>query len=287
MRKIFSLLLLPLLALQYSAAQYLPIDSFKQELAKPQDDKQKLLLYSQLTLAYILKDKQDSSTYFATKALELAQTLKAPLEEASALSFLGYNLLVQQDYPRALARLQRSLEILENPKSEKGYFPPPYREFMRLEKHFTLQEIRQTIRARTFMFMGSLYNSIDKQKSLSYYWQARKTSFDNKDTINFANLLSNIGGRIELNSKKNIDSALWYIQQALYYNQKRPSRNTGSMYRRLASIYLETGDYPLALDYLHKALEENSKIGSSQTIAADYLAFANYYNQTRQQLAFC
>src|SRR6476620_313250 len=107
--KLFFLTLLLLSAMPSANAQYIPIDSFKNELTKPHDDNRKLILFSELATSYRLKEKPDSSAFFANKMLQLALQLNSPLEEANALSYLGTSFNGQGDFPKALEVMQRAL----------------------------------------------------------------------------------------------------------------------------------------------------------------------------------
>ncbi len=275
--KLSFLTLLLLAAVQFTHAQYIPIDSFKNELTKPHDDNRKLILFSELATSYRLKEKPDSCAFYANKMLKLALQLNSPLEEANALAYLGTSFNGQGDFPKALEVMQRALDIVKDPKNEKGFFPADYLKYLRMEQDYSLQQIRIFFLSYIETALGVFYDQINPQKAWQYLLEARKTALSINDSFLLAGSSLYLGSSLHYNNDLNIDSALLYLQQALVYNKAKPMRATGGLYRVVGNIYLQKKDAVQALYYYHLALQADSSRGGNASIGADYLSFARYY----------
>ena len=107
-RFIYTLLLLILVT--HSKAQQPYIDRLRHEIAISQNDTVKIVLFKAIAEEYS-EIKPDSSFYFAEHLLTVARKLNFKLNEADALTLMGYAFLNMVNYPMSLQTLLSALAI--------------------------------------------------------------------------------------------------------------------------------------------------------------------------------
>lgn len=147
------------------------LDSLLHELITTSNDTMRLDLTS-ILWEYYIEIKPDSAVYFGRQNLILAQKLKLKLEEANALSMMGFALKDIGNYPESLQALLSALAIAEDPKSEKNILPAKYLDRMNFPKNVSPEKIRLSALSATHLLLGSLYgNTGNHQKQMFHYFQ--------------------------------------------------------------------------------------------------------------------
>src|SRR3954469_17947309 len=98
--KIFLLFLLFTLATTQAISQQVRIDSLKYQLHIARNDTL-VMVYSDLLARAYNEIRADSGIFFFQKAIELAQQLHYKINEAAALSGMGYALEVSGNNPQS------------------------------------------------------------------------------------------------------------------------------------------------------------------------------------------
>ena len=261
------------------AQQYL-IDSLKKENSITQNDTVKLAILRNIARIYS-EINPDSALNYAEKSLSLARRLNLKLEEASALREMGYALMNNGNYPRALQTVLSAFAIAEDPKSEKrvltGKFPGddgltsrnPDPHVQRLGDLGFLHQI-----------MGVLYsNTNNNEKALFHQLQGREKA-EQAGKIPLQSIINMTLGRTYLSLKKP-DSALISEQKAYDLAMKSGFKNyMGSILLNMGRIYEAQGNTQLANDYYRQSLVASTEQRYFRGVVATNLLLAEFYKQS-------
>jgi len=264
-RKNIALFTFLLLASTRLCAQLNYVDSVKNELKLTQNDTLKLVYYSLLVTGY-QNSSYDSSLFFAEKQFQLAQHLNYELDQAYALDNIGYNMYYLSN-PKALQMLLEGAKLAEDPRIEKIVLPKEYWDMMvyydsqaLTNQRKTPLNVRSQILASLNQDIGHVYGNDfgNRQKQLYYYFKAvdiAKKVDDQYSVILNYNTIANTYFLLH-----ELDSGLLYGEKALTLagssGLQQLSVHTLSI---IGSIYFEKENYPLAMDYSRKTIEEGNK----------------------------
>jgi two-component system NtrC family sensor kinase len=256
------------------------LDSLLHELNTSTNDTSRLDLTS-ILWEYYIEIKPDSAVYFGRQNLALAQKLNLKLDEATALSMMGFGLKVMGNYPESLEVLLSALVIAEDPKNEKNILPARYLDKMNFPKNVSPENIRLSALSQTHLALGSLYgNTGNHQKQMFHYFRTIQLA----EQINSQFLLclsyKNLGETYY--SLNRLDSEQQYARKAYDLSLKYGfKRYLGSTLVDLGRIELKKGNRSLAKKYFLAAATANDE--NHSTLTDSYLLLANLYLQSGEK----
>jgi tetratricopeptide (TPR) repeat protein/DNA-binding CsgD family transcriptional regulator len=241
----------------YSVCQpsYQQIDSFKAELEKATDDKDKVWLMTDISFAAYMSDFPTAIKY-AEDALELSEKMGYEKGKYQCYQSIGRCYITQGNYPTAIKYFLKALDIAEK-----------------------LQDNRR--RGDALLSLANVYGScLNYNKSIAYYKKAeevyRLIGDDNTSMIN-----SNITGLyITQNQAK---KALQHGHIALKTNKSSRPSTLAHLHNNLGSAYILDDRLDKGLLHCHQALVYANKSGDVQRQASIEVnlgkAYALLYNR--------
>ncbi len=237
-------------------AQTTVIDGLKQSLQNEKKDTAKVMLLTNLSLAYLFSDP-DSALLFAQKGLILARQIKFEKGEIECLRKTGISFNVLGNYPKAL-------EI----------------ELQALRKSEIIRD--STAIAAILGNIGDVYSSEgDQKQSLNYSFQSKAIAESQHYEFRLCLQLLFIGDRYEKLSQ--LDSARFFTN--LGYDLSMKLKNDGMIGEALndfGNIYSKMGQNAIAMEYyrssfpyLTKAANYNSFCESTLGMARLFRMFGN------------
>ena len=240
------------------------LDSLHRSLNNAANDTIRMDVYLNLAL-YYNEINQDSALFYLANGLPIAQKLNKKLYEANFFENRGYMLARIGNYPKALESFLASLQILEDPESEKYAWNLPDGQTPRMERLNKLGYLHLT--------MGHLYgrtNNTDKQIS-SY-----KQSIAIAETIQDSGLAALVNwnmGNVYIRLNK-LDSALHFVQTALELGEVYWR---GGFLNSIGQIYEAKGDYQFALDAYRKSLNHGLEQNNLTVIVRSSLSLSSLF----------
>jgi len=268
------------------------IDSLKHLISQSQNDSVKAHIYNSISYDFY-RINQDSSLYYANKALDIAGDDDIPYEKANAYYNIGRTYYFTHHYSLSLQYLETALDIYKNIGSLFG-------------------------EALMLNSIGIVYRNMDMEdESLTYTteaWQLFK-EINNKKYI--AITLSNLGrdyllrkdydksedflrrsinvegetdnnvllmqyyismGTIYKDGKKDYGQALGFYRKSMQYAKKADSPlDLSRVISKIGEVYIQTGDYDSARFYLDKAMSFYDRVKSKTILQRGYEDFIDYY----------
>jgi two-component system, NtrC family, sensor kinase len=240
------------------------LESLQRSLKNASNDTIRMDVYLNLALYYNEIDR-DSSLFYLTNGLSLAQKLNLKLYEAHFLENRGYMLTSIGNYPKALESFLASLKILEDIESEKYAWNLRNGQTPRLERLNKLGYLHLT--------MGHLYgrtNNNDNQISSYHQSLAIAETIQDSGLMALANWAL---GRVYLRLNKP-DSALLFAQKALLSIE---GKYRGGVLNSIGQIYEAKGEYELALDAYRKSLNYGLEQNNLTGIAGSALSLSSLF----------
>jgi len=255
MIRIFKLVFLLTFAYSISIAQNKYTDSLKRELILAKNDTSRVLLMADLGFFYRFSNI-DSSTFYSSSALALAEQVKFLRGKANALDVLGLTMREKGDLPKSLELQFNALKIAED-----NNYP--------LEKSNCLRRI------------GLVYLDLkDFPRTVSYFQGALKNSLLIQDKHGEAYVYANLSDAYR--QMNDLDSALYYGQKALkeinYMEDVAPD-----VYRTLGDIQAEQDNRQSALSSYREGIRVGLLVNDFRTISFIYANMAELYKQMNQQ----
>ena len=278
-RRLFYLISLWIIS-QNGNGQLIHVDSLQKELKATKNDTSRLILYGQISSAY-LETSPDSMYRYANEMLAIARKLDLRLEEAHALGELGYAQLNMGDYPQSLQTSLAAAKIAENAAVEKKLISPVYPETDEFEDRSATPRIqRLRCLAKIYQMLGILYTNMNNhRRSLTYHLMAEKILLENDGKYLLTTLYLTLG-RNYLGLKKP-DSALIAVQKAYALSKQiRYERYLGSILLNIGRCYALQGKRELATQYFKDAITASAESGYHRGVAATYLALSDLYKQS-------
>lgn len=270
------LLLMPL----FCRSQQSTIDSLKRLLPIATTD------LARFQLAYDLCSKYkivhfDSALYYLNKALLVAQKNAKKINEASALTQIGFVLNKLQRLPEALQALTDALQIAQDQRSANNFWNIRKQEVK--DKDYPL-----TILAATHSVLGQvLQNAGRPNQAILHDKKAVELYTLIGDMSSVANITANLAYLYFVNLNKP-DSALMLAKTAESIGlQKNEEKVLGYAYAEMAGIYWAMHNDRLGVAYLHRSIPINKKY-NPYFLAATYSSAADFYiKQKNRDSALC
>ena len=210
-------------------AQNMRPDSLKRELSVAKQDTSRVLIMAQLCNAY-RSANPDSALLYVQRALALARKINFPKGMVRALTNWGRVINDSGNLPKSLQMQFEALQIAE----ENG---------LTAETGWPLTRL------------GAIYATLgDDTKAMYYSRQSLKVFEASHDVNSFLVALNNTG--VSYAAMNQLDSALYYFQQVYTARMKGNLQAIESTYLGFGNVYLKKKNYPLALDYFKKTIQE-------------------------------
>ena len=257
MQKLFFLLII-FSGPHLSNAQANTRDTLKylqQLLQKEKNDTSRVLILSQLSYAYAVS-KPDSAMLLGQKGLELSRRISFPKGEAGCLDQIGnvYNTL--GNYPKAMEVYLEALKIREKINNVEGI-------------------------ASSLRHIGGIYYGQGEYRKAFEYWSKSKKLFEQtSNKFDLANILLTLG--IYYLRLKQYDSATAYTRQAYEITRKVAPNRSGGVLSIIATIYSETGQRKLALEYFHRSFYYFKLNDNDISLSNGFLGIAKFFETERQ-----
>jgi len=268
------------------------IDSLKSLVSVTSNDS--LIAHTYNTISYnFYRINQDSSLFYANKALDVAGEHKIAYEQASAYFNIGRTYFFTHHYALALKNMETALNIYKMAGSEFG-------------------------QARMYNSIGIVYRNINMtDESIKYTTEAYQLFKKINDSQYTAFALGNLGrdylsmgdyekaedylkrsigiegvadsnvllmqyylsmGDIYRLSKKDYQQALKLYRKALTYAEKANSPlDISDAMSSIGAVYTQTGKYDLARSYLDKAMSYYDRVKSKTIVKQGYKNYIDYF----------
>ncbi|HPE57497.1 MAG TPA: ATP-binding protein [Bacteroidales bacterium] len=227
------------------------MDSLRCELQHTKNDTIKMDIYRNMGF-YLQNGKVDSALYYHEQQLAIAKKLNLKLYEADAHQQIGYVLVWQGDFPRALKNYNQALKIISEPNSAEN--PWGYTNFSFSKSP---ADARLSIIGMIHLELSWLYNNTRiNEKKRFHLNEAYKIGLQ----LNSSKILSlttrDLGVQFAENNQP--DSAILYYKKSISQFKKSPiDVGLGFLFQRISQVY-ETRHQPdSALSYLRKAINAN------------------------------
>jgi two-component system NtrC family sensor kinase len=234
----FLLILIGSISFAQNARGRLIVESSKRQLTIAKHDTSRVLIMAQLCNSYRVP-QPDSALVFGQQALTLAQQIKFPKGEIRALAYMGRVQLDVGSLPKSLEMQFKALQIAE-------------------DNHLPAET------ALPFSYIGSVYFALGNYpKAISYYRQSLVVSEANHDYQRVRVQKMNMGHAFE--KMNQLDSALYYGQQAYEEMAQAGNGINPIMFRNLGNIQAKLGNNRLAMEYYRKSLQVQGEDGRQVT----------------------
>lgn len=252
MKRLLSVLLLGISALTTIYAQNPPrLDSL---LAVPSNglaDTNKVLLLAETAFEYSKIDV-DKSREYATQALELAEICKYGYGLIKANNLLGRSYALQNNLPMALRHYNKALSIAR----------------------------RQNNPARIGVLavaIGAIYTQNKNWEKARQHLQLSKEAFEKAGMPYPASLMINMG--YYYSAKRQYAEALDWELKGLATEEKKPTPTIelAQLYGNAGGNIVKLEQYPRALQYFHKAIQLNTEMGNTNSLAFNYCGIGTAY----------
>ncbi|MBI3260307.1 MAG: tetratricopeptide repeat protein, partial [Ignavibacteriae bacterium] len=189
---------------------------------------------------------------FAVQSNELAVMAGSKIDEAKALTAIGYLHDVFCDYPKALEVMEKALSIHTELGNKEGI-------------------------ATNLSNIGGVYWCFsDYLRSFEYFYKSLAICEEIGDKARIAINLGNIGNVYY--NLSNYQSAMEYYGKSLKITQEMGNKEgISSNLNNIGNLYWKLQDYPLALEYHLKALAIDEEIGRKEGIASNLTNIGGIY----------
>lgn len=277
-------------------AQTRLIDSLKQALRNEEEDTGKVNTLNAISDECCKIAKYDSSMFYASTAIKLADTLGFDKGLGNAHLNMGKYYEKKANYSAALTSFQQGLSIFQKIGNKKGpgncfvnigilYFnlgnyPKALDYFFKALSQF--QEIGdKSGSALAFHYIGNIYYYQDKDKALEYYFKALNINQKRGDSLDERGDMMDIG--LIYNSLKKYDIALNYLYKALRVNKKIGDRQLESNnLEDIGEVYIDSGQYSKALEYEFQSIAIAREIGANNQYAYDLNDIGEIYTKQKK-----
>jgi len=268
------------------------IDSLKKIIQQTANDS--LMAHTYNTLSYnFYRINQDSSLFYANKALDVAKEHEIAYERASAYFNIGRTYYFMHHYALALQNMETALNIYKMAGSEFGqarmynsigivyrnmdlpgesikYTTEAYHLFKKINDSqyiaFTLGNL-----GRDYLSMG------DYKKAEDYLERSIEIKGEEDNNVLQMQYYLSMGDIYRLR-KKNYQQALKFYRNALIYAKKANSPlDLSDALSGIGSVYTLTGQYDSALLYLKKGMSYYDRVKSKTIMKQGYENYIDYY----------
>jgi two-component system NtrC family sensor kinase len=252
------------------------MDSLRSAYKNADNDSLKMELSRKIAF-YFHEKNTDTAIYFHHRQLELAQKLNLKIWEADALELLGFMSQHQGQYPQSMQYFQQSLQIAEDPSSEKD----TYRSDL-LSSKASPRAARLTVLAFIHIDRVAIFAvTRDYDKVVASLREAVRIAHIIEDHAIMSFGYGTLGDKFF--EKNELDSAMLYQHKALLHadTANYPKYN-GGIYSTIGMIYAKRGDFKNARKYYNKSVEESLLSGNHNAISGAYLQLAELFIEREQ-----
>ena len=247
------LILSLLLCAGFAFANNMVTDSLKKKLQSATSDTSRVLIYADLSDAFVFSSP-DSSLNYAQKGLLLSQAIGFKKGEARCIYENGVSLWITGNYSHALELLLKSLEMREQINDQEGI-------------------------SKSLNVIGIVYiEQQEYEKGLEYYFRSKAICEAIKRDDRVLIALLNIGDAYEkLNM---LDSALLYEEQAYALAIRTGNNNDmDGLLNNLGNIHSKMGNDEIAISYYRKSIPYSSAINNNKILSESYFGISNLFRK--------
>jgi len=270
MIKMISLIkLLVLLCLPaFLNAQHLP-DSLRTAYLNATSDSERYNVGKPL-YDYYEESNKDSALYYAEQSLILARRNGEKLAEAYYMDNTAYQLIGMGKYAEALQYVLDVFKIVEDPKNERQL------SWILFSRSFDGSKRLLLLAYTHHMFAILMRETQNTEQEIIHYKEARRIALEIGHPVRQMLASMNLGRSYTTVNK--LDSALVYETEAEQMTlQSGYKKYLGQVYNQLGSIYFEKNNYPLAVDYYHKAIAISKEENNMSGLTNGYFFLAKYF----------
>jgi len=270
------------------------VDSLKNLILQTQNDSLKAHLYNSLSYTFY-RINQDSSLYYANKALEIADKNAISTEKANAFYNIGRTYFFMHHYNLALQYMESALNIYRKIKSEFGEalmlnsIGIVYRNMNQPEESITyMNEAYQLFKkiddknyqAITLGNLGRDYLSKkDYDTAEEYLKKSIKTESAKENPLLMMQYYISMGD-IYLEGRKDYKKAIDFYRKGIIYAEKGNSPlNISEALGKTGSAYIKMGNYDSARYYIDKSMGFYDRVKSKSILQNGYKQYIEYYKQ--------
>ena len=231
-------------------------DSLKHELTIAKQDTNRVLIMAALAEKYRLM-KPDSAMKYGQKALTLAQKIKFPKGEASALNRIGGVYRELGDLPKAMDFALKALRIAE----EHQYFE-------------VIENCNNTF--------GIIYYDLQEfPKAIYYYQKANKIAEKIHNERAVFSQYGNIGAAYI--GSNQLDSGMYYTKMAYEGGIRlKMDERLATHLRNFGRIQGKLGNNQRALDYFKESIEASNYVNDPRNASYTYNEIAKFFLKLNQ-----
>ena len=235
-----------------ATAQYLSIDSIRNELQIAKHDTDRIYTTGWLAHQLYLRGKYDSSFNYANETLAMSERINYEKGKGYAYILLGnHDLDYFKDYGRAIRYYSKAKRIMEK-LNDKLFL------------------------AIATTNLGKVYTLLtEKPEGIEHLNVALKQFEELDDHTNAAYVLRHLATYYD--SRGHTTKALELFFASLKKTDKTGDETSAETLQAIAAIYITQGNNGAAIEYSTKALETNKAIGSEASAAQNHNTIAKIY----------
>lgn len=270
------------------------VDSLKTLIYQCINDSVKANLYNTLSYTFY-RINQDSSLYYANKALDIANKKTIITEKANAFYNIGRSYFYMHHYNLALQYMESALNIYRKAGSVFGEalmlnsLGIVYRNMNKADESITyMTEAYQLFKkinnkhyqAITLGNLGRDYLSKKEyDKAQEYLEQSIKIEGASDNPILLMQYYISMGD-IYLENRKDYKKAIDFYRKGIVYAEKANSLlNLSEALGKIGYACIKTGEYDTALYYIEQSINFYDRVKSKTILKNGYQQYIEYYKQ--------
>ncbi len=268
------------------------IDSLKNLIKHTQNDSVKVRLYNSLSYTFY-RINQDSSLYYANKALDIAIAEDLPTEKANAYYNIGRSHYFMHHYTLALQFMESALEIYRKAGSEYGEalmlnsLGIVYRNMNKADESiiYTTEayQLFEKIGEKNYMAktLGNLgrdyFSKKEYDKAEEYLKRSVQIKGATENNVMMMQYYISMGD-IYLEGRKNYEKAKEFYRNGILYAQKADSPlDVSEAMGKISIVFIKTGQYDSARFYIDKSINYYDHVKSKTILKNSYTQYIEYY----------
>ena len=296
-KKIITLLFVILKVITLDAQDASRIPQLKTDLAKAQDDSDRVDALSLLCFSYSIVNT-DTALIYGNQAMELSQKINYPKGIADTYNTMGWTYFRMGNLIKAEEYLKTSLEKFKV-MGNKKYIKVPlanlgilYQDKTEYEK--SLSCFREVLQyddelgdkgdlGNDLYQVGRLYNQLQNYSTArDYFRQAFENNKSVNDEMRMGEALMSIGNTYQ--SEGDQQNALKYYAECLPYLQKHEDKmRIGLVHENMAGSYFRKKDYSAAIENYQVAKKNYSDIGSKTDMFYACMGLSEVYDALKDR----
>ena len=268
------------------------VDSLKRLITQSTNDSITANLYNALSYTFY-RINQDSSLYYANKALAIADKKGIPTEKANAFYNIGRTYFFMHHYNLALQYMESALNIYKKAGSLFGEalmlnsIGIVYRNMNQPDESITYMSeayrIFKKINDKKYqaITLGNLGRDYLSKKDYDKAEEYLKKSIQIKGAKDNPLLLMQYYismGDIYMEGRKDYKKAIDFYRKSIIYSEKGNSLlDLSEALGKIGSAFIKTGEYDSALYYIDRSIDFYDRVKSKTILQNGYTHYIEYY----------